>query len=86
MATVNKSSLRAEFDALKARFESLCVAGTMNRIEPAVTRPAASRPRITANASVLLPEPLSPTTARVSPARTVRSTSRTARTSWPRTK
>ena len=30
MATVNKSSLRAEFDALKARFESLCVAGTMS--------------------------------------------------------
>ena len=24
MATVNKASLRAEFDALKARFESLC--------------------------------------------------------------
>ena len=30
MATVNKSSLRAEFDALKARFESLCVAGKMS--------------------------------------------------------
>ena len=29
MATVNKSSLRAEFDALKARFESLCAAGTI---------------------------------------------------------
>ena len=29
MATVNKSSLRAEFDALKARFESLCAAGKM---------------------------------------------------------
>ena len=24
MATVNKASLRTEFDALKARFESLC--------------------------------------------------------------
>ena len=59
---------------------------SLNRMEPAVTRPAASSPRIAANASVLLPEPLSPTTARVSPARTVRSTSRTARTSWPRTK
>ena len=30
MATVNKSSLRAEFDALRVRFESLCVAGTMS--------------------------------------------------------
>ena len=30
MATVNKSSLRAEFDALKARFESLCAAGKMS--------------------------------------------------------
>ena len=30
MATVNKSSLRAEFDALKARFESLCVEGKMS--------------------------------------------------------
>ena len=30
MATVNKSSLRAEFDALKARFESLCAEGTMS--------------------------------------------------------
>ena len=29
MATVNKASLRAEFDALKARFESLCAAGKM---------------------------------------------------------
>ena len=59
---------------------------SLNRMEPAVTRPAASRPRMTANATVLLPEPLSPTTARVSPARTVRFTSRTARTSCPRTK
>ena len=30
MATVNKSSLRAEFDALKARFESLRAAGKMS--------------------------------------------------------
>ena len=30
MATVNKSSLRTEFDALKARFESLCAEGTMS--------------------------------------------------------
>ena len=30
MATVNKSSLRTEFDALKARFESLCAAGKMS--------------------------------------------------------
>ena len=30
MATVNKASLRAEFDALKARFESLCAAGKMS--------------------------------------------------------
>ena len=30
MATVNKSSLRSEFDALKARFESLCAAGKMS--------------------------------------------------------
>ena len=30
MATVNKSSLRVEFDALKARFESLCVEGKMS--------------------------------------------------------
>ena len=30
MATVNKSSLRAEFDALKARFESLCAEGKMS--------------------------------------------------------
>ena len=30
MATVNKASLRTEFDALKARFESLCAAGTMS--------------------------------------------------------
>ena len=30
MATVNKSSLRAEFDALKARFESLCATGKMS--------------------------------------------------------
>ena len=30
MVTVNKSSLRAEFDALKARFESLCAAGKMS--------------------------------------------------------
>ena len=29
MATVNKSSLRAEFDALKARFESLCAEGML---------------------------------------------------------
>ena len=36
MATVNKSSLRAEFDALKARFESLCVAGTMSADSRAV--------------------------------------------------
>ena len=36
MATVNKSSLRAEFDALKARFESLCVAGTMSAESRAV--------------------------------------------------
>ena len=35
MATVNKSSLRAEFDALKARFESLC-AGTMSAESRAV--------------------------------------------------
>ena len=27
MATVNKASLRTEFDALKARFESLCAEG-----------------------------------------------------------
>ena len=31
MATVNKASLRTEFDALKARFESLCAAGKMTR-------------------------------------------------------
>ena len=30
MATVNKASLRAEFDALKARFESLCAAGKVS--------------------------------------------------------
>ena len=30
MATVNKQSLRAEFDALKARFESLCAGGKMS--------------------------------------------------------
>ena len=30
MATVNKHSLRAEFDALKARFESLCAGGKMS--------------------------------------------------------
>ena len=30
MATVNQSSLRAEFDALKARFESLCAEGKMS--------------------------------------------------------
>ena len=30
MATVNKSSLRAEFAALKARFESLCAEGKMS--------------------------------------------------------
>ena len=30
MATVNKASLRSEFDALKARFESLCAAGKMS--------------------------------------------------------
>ena len=30
MATVNKASLRTEFDALKARFESLCAAGKMS--------------------------------------------------------
>ena len=29
MATVNKASLRTEFDALKARFESLCAEGKM---------------------------------------------------------
>ena len=29
MATVNKASLRAEFDALKTRFEALCAAGKM---------------------------------------------------------
>ena len=36
MATVNKSSLRAEFDALKARFESLCVEGKMSADSRAV--------------------------------------------------
>ena len=30
MATVNQSSLRSEFDALKARFESLCAEGKMS--------------------------------------------------------
>ena len=30
MATVNKTSLRTEFEALKARFESLCAAGKMS--------------------------------------------------------
>ena len=30
MATVNKASLRAEFDALKTRFESRCAAGKMS--------------------------------------------------------
>ena len=30
MATVNKASLRTEFDALKARFEALCAAGKMS--------------------------------------------------------
>ena len=30
MATVNKASLRTEFDALKARFESLCAEGKMS--------------------------------------------------------
>ena len=30
MATVNKASLRAEFDALNARFEALCAAGKMS--------------------------------------------------------
>jgi hypothetical protein len=29
MATVNKQSLREEFDSLKAEFERLCAAGTM---------------------------------------------------------
>ena len=29
MATVNKQSLREEFDTLKARFEQLCAAGKM---------------------------------------------------------
>ena len=32
MATVNKSSLRAEFDALKARFESLCGASAVPKM------------------------------------------------------
>ena len=36
MATVNKSSLRAEFDALKARFESLCAEGKMSAESRAV--------------------------------------------------
>ena len=36
MATVNKASLRAEFDALKARFESLCAAGKMSAESRAV--------------------------------------------------
>ena len=31
MATVNKASLRTEFDALKARFESLCAEGVVSR-------------------------------------------------------
>ncbi len=30
MATVNTASLRSEFDALKARFETLCVDGAMS--------------------------------------------------------
>ena len=30
MATVNKASLRTEFDGLKARFESLCAEGKMS--------------------------------------------------------
>ncbi len=30
MATVNKASLRSEFEALKARFEALCAAGEMS--------------------------------------------------------
>ena len=30
MATLNKASLRTEFDALKARFESLCAKGKMS--------------------------------------------------------
>ena len=34
MATVNKASLRTEFDALKARFESLCAAGKMSAESP----------------------------------------------------
>ena len=41
MATVNKASLRAEFDALKARFEALCAAGKMPpRKSHPVRRPA----------------------------------------------
>ncbi len=30
MATVNRASLRSEFDALKVRFETLCADGTMS--------------------------------------------------------
>ena len=30
MATVNKASLRSEFDALNARFEPLCAEGKMS--------------------------------------------------------
>src|SRR5215470_506454 len=48
------------------------------RIEPPVTRPLASRARITANASDDFPEPLSPTSATVSPAATARLAPRTA--------
>ena len=40
MATVNKASLRTEFDALKARFESLCAAGKMSAKSPPVRRSA----------------------------------------------
>ena len=40
MATVNKASLRTEFDALKARFESLCAEGKMSPESRALERDA----------------------------------------------
>ena len=46
MATVNKSSLRAEFDALKARFESLCAEGKMSAESRPCPRPCAGNDRL----------------------------------------
>ena len=40
MATVNKASLRSEFDALNARFESLCAEGKMSADADGAVSPA----------------------------------------------